>query len=226
MIKNKFSMQSPRRVWAFDGIDGYNTSFLLSGDISESRTQDEHALQRKKAKRNEFYVECMPFYHSLFTTLYKNRKNNDFKNGVEEVRQFISESLFEYPLTTLTRVRYNPDGKNDLIVHDYKQPQQFRIKLDSIVGPNGYILGGDQDNIEKPLQILLGTNQSLQEINDVYMWLTAKSVYLKRINETPKISLESVAVFTSYSGWSGLDCYRGTAYSDTALLVREVLKVN
>ena len=153
---SKFSLQE-KSLWVIDGVNYKNkfSSYNLSQKLLPSRTQDEHAEQRKKAKSNEFYLESMPFYHTLFTTLYDHKEDKDFKNGVEEARQFIKESMFKTWLLALTRPIYNPVNKKDLIIHNYKQPKESRIRLDSIIGPDNYILDENAKNVKKPLQALL-----------------------------------------------------------------------
>ena len=221
-MASKFSLRLPESAWIIDGVNYKNkfSSYNLSQKLLPSRTQDEHAEQRRKAKSNEFYLESMPFYHTLFTTLYDHKEDKDFKNGVEEARQFIKESMFKTWLLALTRPIYNPVNKKDLIIHDYKQPKESRIRLDSIIGPDSYILDENAKNVKKPLQSLLGTRQNLQEINNIYKWLVDGDLYLFRVNETPKKSLETVAGFIVYSDRAGLYCYWDPAYSSAGLGVR------
>jgi|SRR3989344_3985247 len=217
-MKTNFSLKSN---WVIDGVNyrGRTSSITLSQALLPASTQDEFASRKKKG-RDEFYVESMPLYHSLFTTLFDNKENKEFKNGIEEVRHFIKESMFKYGLTTLTRPRYNPEGKKDLIIHDYKQPQQKIIKLDSIVGPDGYILDKNTKNIVKPLQALLETRQSLEEINNIYGWLTGTDASLIRLNETPNESLDTVSRFRAISDGAVLYCDRNPSNSNTGLGVR------
>ena len=223
MKQSKFSLQMPSG-WVINGVNYRDRSdpIDLSQRLLEPRTQDEFAKQRKGAKKDEFYVASMPFYHSFSTTLFDNKENKEFKNGIDEVRHFIKESMFKYWLGTLTRLRYNPKNKKDLMIHDYNQPQQRIIKLDSIVGPDSYILKEDTKNVVKPLQAFLETRQSLEEINNIYKWLTGTSngAYLIRLNETPNESLDTVARFYANSDWAGLDCDGGPYYSVSALGVR------
>ena len=220
-MASKFSLRSPESAWTIDfNYKNKFSSYSLSQKLLPSRTQDEHAEQRRKAKSNEFYLESMPFYHTLFTTLYDHKEDKDFKNGVEEARQFIKESMFKAWLLALTRTRYNPINKKDLIIHDYKQPKESIIRLDSIIGPDNYILDENAKNVKEPLQALLGTRQSLQKINNIYKWLVGGNLYLSRVNETPKKSLETVSGFVANSDGAIFDCDWDPADLNAGLGVR------
>ena len=136
----------------------------------------------------------------------------------ETAREIINSSGKAVSIRQL--MKDNPKGKKDLIIHDYKQPEQRVIKLDSIVGPGGYIIDKNAKNVVKPLQALLETKQGLQEINDIYKWLTGVNTYLFRVNQTLDTSLESVAGFDADSYGAILNCGRDPSDSNSGLGVR------
>lgn len=213
-MKQSFSLQE-KSLWTINGVRyrDITTSVDLSQKLLPSMTQDKLAKYTKENKDN-FHGASFPFYHVLFTTLYNHKENKEYKKGVEEVRYFINESMLNHYLNTLTRLKYNSSGK-DLIIHDYKQPNQKIVKLDSMVGEDGSIT--EIKNIENLLKVLLGTKQSVEEINSVYNWLTGSNAYLFRINETPDQSLETVSGFSASSNRAYLGCYRNPTDSDSGL---------
>ncbi|MBS3134520.1 hypothetical protein J4214_04790, partial [Candidatus Woesearchaeota archaeon] len=61
-------------------------------------------------------------------------------------------------------------------------------------------------NIIIPLQALLNTKQSLQEINSIYKWLTDVNAYIFRLNSEASRTTESVAGINAGSDGVGFDC--------------------
>ena len=207
-----FSLEDKTDFYEIKGVH-YNNGICrvnLSKTLLPSRTQEEHAEHRMNAKPSEFYLADMSLYHSLFTELFKN-KDNSHKSQIENARQFIKKSMLEHWLTTLTRVQYNPNG-NDMIIHNYGQKDRREDNLNTFIGPNGEIT--KISNAEKPLQLLLNTNQNASEINSVYNWLTDVNAYLYRLNSTPSKTDERVAGLCADSGRVYLDCLRGPSNLD------------
>jgi len=207
-----FSLEDKTDFYEIKGVH-YNNGICrvnLSKTLLPSRTQEEHAEHRMNAKPSEFYLADMSLYHSLFTELFKN-KDNSHKSQIENARQFIKKSMLEHWLTTLTRVHYNPNG-NDMIIHNYGQKDRRKDNLNTFICPNGEIT--KISNAEKPLQLLLNTNQNASEINSVYNWLADVNAYLYRLNSTPSKTDERVAGLCADSGRVYLDCLRGPSNLD------------
>ena len=186
-----FSLEDKTDFYEIKGVH-YNNGICrvnLSKTLLPSRTQEEHAEHRMNAKPNEFYLADISLYYALFTELFSNR-DSPYKPKIEEARQFIKKSMLEHWLTTLTRVHYNPNG-NDMIIHNYGQKDRREDNLNTFIGPNGEIT--KISNAEKPLQLLLNTNQNASEINSVYNWLADVNAYLYRLNSTPSKTDEKVA---------------------------------
>src|SRR3989344_7370923 len=78
---------------------------------------------------------------------------------------------------------------------------QYGIQED-IVGKDDYIT---QINPQNELKAILGSD-NINEINQVYNWITGKNAYLWRINKKPEKYIECVAGFGAGSGWASLDC--------------------
>src|SRR3989344_2040816 len=199
-----FSLEDKTDFYEIKGVH-YNNGICrvnLSKTLLPSRTQEEHAEHRMNAKPNEFYLADMSLYHSLFTELFNN-KDNSYKSQIEDARRFIKKSMLEHWLTTLTRVQYNPNG-NDMIIHNYGQKDRREDNLNTFIGPNGEIT--KISNAEKPLQLLLNTNQHASEINSVYNWLADFNAYLWRLNSTPSKTDERVAGLYADAGGAYLTC--------------------
>ncbi|MBI2105719.1 hypothetical protein HYT56_02675, partial [Candidatus Woesearchaeota archaeon] len=73
---------------------------------------------------------------------------------------------------------------------------------------------------QKPMQALLDTKQSLQEIDDAYKWLMDIDAYILRVNQKPKQVDERLAWFCAYSGRACLNCGRYPQGSDASLGVK------
>ena len=116
---------------------------------------------------------------------------------------------------TLTRIQYNPQGE-DIVIHNYKQPSQYELPV-HFIGPDGAILSAN--HAEKPMQALLDTNQSLQEVNEAFRWLMDVDAYLWRLNSKPQQTDERVAWFFAGSSRVVLVCGRYSHDPDSALRV-------
>ena len=187
-------------------------------DNGNTKTQEQWAEYSKQAKQNNsFHTGDFPLYHAIFTTLFNNR-NGKQKNDVEEIRQFIKQKMVEKWIMTLTRIQYNPKKQKDKVIHNYNLPDQYPIETDSFVGDDGYIKS--TNNVKAPLQTLLDTKQNVNEINDVYKWLTDVDAYLWRVNSEVKNTDERVARFVAFSVRAYLDCDGDPQDSGSGLGVR------
>src|SRR3989344_7567469 len=207
-----FSLEDKTDFYEIKGVH-YNNGICrvnLSKTLLPSRTQDEHAEHRLNAKPNEFYLADISLYYALFTELFSNR-DSPYKPKIEEARRFIKKSMLEHWLTTLTIVHYNPNG-NDMIIHNYGQKDRRKDNLNTFIGPNGEIT--KISNAEKPLQLLLNTNQNASEINSVYNWLADFNAYLWRLNSRPEKTDERVAGLYAGTVRACLDCLRGPSNLD------------
>ena len=215
-----FSLEDKTNFYKINGIPYKNGIYTidLSREFLQSKTQDQHA-QHKIENPDDFSIEDISLYHAMFNTLHQN-KNSQYKDVVEEVRNFIKQTMNQRWLTTLTRIRYNPDGK-DIIIHDYKQSDKSQINIDTFVGPDGYITKSKTTNITKPLQSLFNTTQSVNEINQVYKWLNDVDSYIWRLNSRPENIDERVARLDAGSDWADLNCSGGPSSSYDGLGVRK-----
>ena len=220
-----FSLEDLTDCWRFTGINYRNGIYLvdLAKTLQPSKKQDEHAEHKKQiiiSNSNEFYLPEYPLFHSIITSLSQNKDNLEYKTKIEEVRQFIKDSAVNKWLMMLTRIQYNPQNQKDIVIHDYKQQDQYIIGLDSFIGPDGYITNQNTTNVEEPLKALLDTKQSIQEINQIYKWLIDVDAYIFRLNSGVKNKDERIARFDAYSGWAFLYCGGNPSYSGGGLGVR------
>ena len=218
-----FSLEDLTDFWQVNGVsyrDGIYQVDLAKTllDKGNTKIQDRWVEYSKKAiSNNEFYVGDFPLYHSLFSILFKNKENPNYKTKIEEAKKFISDNMFKYWLMTLTRIEYKPSGK-DKVIHNYGMQDQYGIQED-IVGKDDYI---SKINPQNELKAILGSD-NINEINQVYNWITGKNAYLWRINKKPEKYIERVAWFGASSGRAGLDCYRDPDDSNRVLGVRAKL---
>jgi len=185
-------------------------------DNGASRTQDQWVQYSQEVERNDaFRVGDFPLYHALFTTLYRNRDTPQYQEAIEQARTFIDKQMKAKWLTTLTRIGYQPSGQ-DTIIHNYNMPNQSTLQAD-VTGPDGLVstLQGETALFKD----LLGT-EDMQEIQNVYHWLTNVPLYLWRVNAKPPQIDERVARFDADAGRTNLNCNRYPQYSNATLGVR------
>ena len=82
------------------------------------------------------------------------------------------------------------------------------------MGQDGFLPAGSP---EKVYQSLLGTQNSLGKINDVFKWLNETQTYIWRVNSKPRQRDERVAGFVAISGRADLCCSGHPDYSDPSL---------
>jgi hypothetical protein len=77
---------------------------------------------------------------------------------------------------------------------------------------------------EDYVHALLDTNDSMQDINDVFKWITGKETYAYRLNSTPKTKQEWIVALGVGNGDGGfyLDSDGNVNYLRPALGVRQV----
>ena len=151
----------------------------------------------------------MPLYHSIFTAL--SRLDNP---DAEQAREFIKKEMRAKYLITLTRIKYNPKGKDE-VINNFKMNDEYKIQT-NFVGKDGFIK--DVQNKDY-LNAILGTD-NIPEINEVYQKINQTDAYIWRVNKKPKSIDERVARFNAYSDRVDLDCDGVPADCDSAFGVR------
>jgi hypothetical protein len=179
-------------------------------DNGNAKTQEQWAEYRKIAEpKGEFYTGDMPLYHAIFTALFKQKDRPES----EEARVIIQKQMRKKWLMTLTRIAYQPNGK-DKIIHNFGTNQKYELD-EKIVGPDRILEFGDGS----ALTALLGDG-NINQIKSIYNWINGTDTYLWRINSKPKSVDERVARFRANSNWASLNCGGLPAVSDASLGVR------
>jgi len=168
---------------------GKNTSIYdLSTKLLPSETQEQHAKHTANAKSDQYTAASAPLYHTIFKTLYKN-KDGQYKEVIEEIRVFLKEVFDKYWVNTLSKVIYNPVGRRDRVLHNVGQKDEYPVDED-IIGPQEYISKNPARASNACKAVLEDSN--LQEINDIYKWITGKDTFLWRFTKKPENKEERV----------------------------------
>ena len=208
-----FSLEDLTDSYRITGIQYRNGIYTVNlfKELLPCQTQDQHAEHRKQViadNTNEPYSLDYPLFNSTATSLFQNKDNSQYKDKIEEVRQFLKQQMLDKWLITLTRIQYNPEDQKDKVIHNYNQQDSYKIELDSFIGPDGYITDQNVTNVIIPLQALLDTKQSLQEINSIYKWLTDRNGYIYRLNSEASKTTETVAGIYADSDRAWFNCNR------------------
>jgi len=220
-MNDNFSIEDLTDFYRINGVSYRNGIYQFDLgktllDNGAQRTQDQWAeYSRNAIKRDDFYVGDMPSNHSLSKSLFNNKDNLQYKDKIEEIRLFLEDSLKKYYLSTLTRIIYKKQGK-DKVIHNYKLDDQYEVDEEIGGKPGGYIT---QINPQNELNAILG-NSNVNEINNIYNWITGKNAYLWRINSKPNKDEERVARFGSGDVRFYLGCYGSPSDSGVAFAVR------
>jgi hypothetical protein len=219
-IPGGFSLEDLTDCWRVNNVNYRNGIYTIDLakkllDNGAEKTQDQWIEYSKQAiLKNEFYLESFPLYHALFSSLFFNKENAQFKDKIEEARNFVSEMCIKYWLTTLTRIRHKAIGK-DNVIHNYGMQDQHIID-ENIIGDDEFVKNASDINVYKAI---LG-NDDIILINNIYNWISGKDAYLYRLNNKPKKDHERVARFDTADDRFWLCCYGDPAYSDRGFGVR------
>ena len=219
-ISTDFSLEDLTDFYRINGVNYRNEAYQvdLKKDLLDNRaqkTQDEWAEYSKKAiKNNEFHVGGMPLYHSLFAALFKNKDNAQYKDNIEKARKFLQKTCKDSWLMTLSRINYTNQGK-DIIIHNHGLQDKLEV-LEDIIGYAWFIFQLDS---EKELKAVLGSND-INEINQVYNWISGKNAYILRLDSKPNQNVERAVGFVSDDDRFWLDWYGDPSYSGEAFGVR------
>ncbi len=191
--------------WTISGVNYRNQIFTVDLsksplDNGNSKTQDKWAEYSKTARqRKDFYTGDFPLYHALFKALFLTKDSSN-KEKAEEARAFLEKEFKERWLMTLSRVRYMPLGK-DIVIHNFGMPDKIEIPFD-FVDKDEWVKDSKTPQV---YNVLLGSD-NIQEINQIYSWITKKPAYLWRVNSKPQTIDERVALFVADSGGASLGC--------------------
>jgi len=153
-------------------------------DPSLTHTQEEWGQLRDQARpKGEFYAGTAPEYYAILKALHKNKNNAQFKPIIEEARTYLQDVLKQQNpyMITLSRAKYNPAGLDE-IVHDFGTKEEQPPKPAKLAGPNGYITA-KKTKAQDFVQAVLGTTDTVEQISEVFKWVTGKETYAWRISQ-------------------------------------------
>jgi len=193
-----------------------HTVELYSGGVLEARTPDEWAKHYGSAKpAGEFHAPDFPLFYGVLKALYNSKDDSSKKVEVEEAKNFLRQSSRNNWLTTLTRIKHNPKGMDE-VIHNYGTSDSYKNKV-KFIGPDGEITAVDGG---RACKVLLGTSDDVQKIGSIYQWLNDTPTYIWRVNNKLSSVDDRVAWFYAYSDRACLDCGWDPSDSGASLGVR------
>ncbi len=179
-------------------------------DNGSAKTQVDWAEYRKLAEpKGEFYTGDMPLYFSVLLAFSKANGKD-----AEEAKEFLKSQMRTRWLITLTRIKYNLKG-SDEVIHNFGTNQEYNVQT-KFVGREEWIKNSKDTSY---LEALLGT-KDIPQINSVFQAINGTDAYIYRVSSKPKKTDEYVARFDANTGGANLSCGRGPDYSYASLGVR------
>jgi hypothetical protein len=209
---------SAQDFWQIEGVQYRNGIYAVGLgkallDNGSAHTQGEWSAHYQTAKpKNEFHTPDYPLFYAILKSLYKIRNDSANAKHVNEAQQFLRDTSRAKWLMTLTRIAYQPQG-DDVIIHNHGTSDRYERRVDFIT-PDENIT-----QTQKPAsyQALLDTQDSVQEINNVFRWLNDTDAFAFKVNTKPANVVERIAGFYASSGRADLYCGRNPANAGSSL---------
>ncbi len=169
------------------------------GDILLARSLLPRMNQEDAARYSSpegFHASSLSEYFDVFAALYELRNKGE---EVENARQFIRGNMIKYQLATLTKLKYNPKGK-DIIIHNYGNKSRKVIRA-NVLGSNGLL--SEVLSLETSLALI---GKSPEEAEEIMKYITESPFYICMPDSKPEFIDERVPMFYENSGWAVLDC--------------------
>jgi len=174
---------------------GKTGTYRLFEKMTPEMNQEQlAALYEKEKQKGNPYPTDAPLIWAICTSAYILKNENPETS--KKLKNLLENNFKRYP-NTLTKIIYNPSGK-DKIIHNYKTSDQYSLD-GKVVGPDNWINKISDKNI---LEKLLGTS-NIEQINEVSQWINRTNSYLWRLKSNSKTKDERVARFYAYD--DGLD---------------------
>ena len=202
--------------WQVSGVEYKNGIYPvdLSKSLLEnvaSKTQDKWVERYEAVKdKGDFYTPDYPLFYGLLKAVYSSNKPEK-----DEIQKFIRDASRANWLMTLTRIAYTPKGL-DKVIHNYGTKDMYEEDVDFITKDGKITKTGKP----KSYQALLGTKDSVKEINEVFNWLNGTDAYAWKVNNKPAQLDERVAWFVAGSDRADLNCVSYPTGSNASLGVR------
>lgn len=215
------SIQSLSDFWSISGIQYRNSVYtvdlmkvLLDG--GSTKTQDDWVVLYDNARdQNEFHIPDYPLLYGIVKTLYTLRNRVTQQTEVAEAQKFLKDTFRAKWLMTSTRIKYQPSG-DDLIFHNYGTRDVYEERA-PFIGINKKVEASDNP---QGYQKLLGTNDTSQEVIDVFKWLNDTDMYIYCVTNRLSAVDERVARFGANYAGTVLYCDGYPTNSDSGLGVR------
>lgn len=213
--------------WRIAGVQyrgGIHTVDLMKKLLKDgaSNTQTDWASHYETARQNgEFHTPDYPLFYGALRALYSARDDGTQAEEIEKARAFLKSNARARWLMTLTRIKYQPSGLDE-VIHNFGTNDQYGGSVD-FIGPDEWLKNTSNS---EPYQVLLGTQDDIEQINAVYKWLNETDVRIWRLNSKPDSTSERVAGFFAGSGGAGLGCVGVPSDSSVSLGVREARAKN
>ena len=166
-------------------------------DNGNAKTQGDWIEYSKQARqKGEFYLGNMAFQYSTFKALSQQNTPEAI-----EARDFIRSQMRGKWLMTTTRLRYNPNGVDE-VIHGYTMPDELKMNV-GLVAPDRFVTQEDS----KVLEALLLESDFIK-VNQVFNFINGTNAYVWRLNSKPETTSERVAGFLAGSVRALLYCYR------------------
>lgn len=168
-------------------IPSEERTLFLADKLIPPMTQDQaggHTLE------GGFHALSMLEHFDLIADMYALRNAG---GDIEKARQFVRNAMGKSFPNTLTRLLYQPEGK-DKIVHGYgtKSPIEKQANL---VGPAGEIV-----EVLTPEASLALTGRSPEEVAELMQYINGTPTYVWRLTAKPESVDERVAGFDANPG--------------------------
>lgn len=198
-----------KRILSGFEIDNGSSVYRLMEKMTSSMNQDKLAeyYNIEKSKGNPVPMNSIQ-HLELF--------NDAVKSGNKELINFLQEGL-RRGLNTLTRVGYNPAGKEDEVTHTYGTFDAYSVFGD-IVGKDGWIKDVDNPNA---LELLLKT-KDIKLLNEISNKINSTPMSFWRIDSKPSEKIERVVRFYADDNKLDLDADRYLRNEGPAFLVEKI----
>ena len=159
--------------WTIQNVNyqGKIQSMDLSKELLPRREFNDLMEYVKKAKVEDFIAISMRDTYSLFKAVYESKDKSK-----EEIRSFLKGSMENNWLKITTVIQHRLSGK-DQIIHDYSLPNQEIINQ-RFVGPDELV----KDSNDFELYNHLLGSKNVNEINEIFNWITGKDLRIYRFN--------------------------------------------
>ena len=194
VVSNPFSIQLNDR-FIISPIEYHNGFYAVACstellDGGEMHTQDDWI---EYSQGSGWSLPSGPMYHATLAALYRERDGIE-KESIKKIKELFKKDFANYSMMTSTRIEYSKSGL-DKVVHDLGLSDSYELK-NLVAGPWCFV--NDNSCFDNTIDALLGT-KDLDEVEQVYEWVSGKKPYFWRLNNPDKKERVLVLGFGSHS---------------------------